>query len=214
MADIFSILGQAVAPRNALSGTSIDDLDKHLRGLLDAKVSPQKAERLSFTFEITSSAKFTVSVSQSENDALEGFARSSEGPDGAQVSRVIAANNTIMNQPQDNPILQRIVAKHIIGAVGACDGSSWAVREVSRGAQGWSFTYICKDSMQSWRRQNAKSMEGVVVGDYTEKERDPVSSSTYIQQHRSFVLFLPLTGNRPTCFRLLRICGNLVLTRI
>ena len=185
MAEIFSILSQAAAPRNSLSGTSIEDLEKHLRGLLESKVSAEKAERLWFTYEILSSAQFTVSLSRSENDALEGdidsvlgSAGSSEGPDGAQFTRVIPANFTIMNQPQDDPTLQRMVAKHIIGSLGTCDGSSWAVREVSRGPQGWSFTYICKASMQSWRRQNAKSMQNVVVGEYSEKERDPVSSST------------------------------------
>lgn len=185
MTDIFAILGQATAPRDSLSGTSIEDLENHLRGLLESKVSSLKAERLSFTYEFSSSARFTVSLSQSENDILEGLhgvdpvlggARSSEAPDGAQSTRVIAANDTIMNQPHDNPTLQRMVAKHIIGSVGACDGSSWAVREVSRGPQGWSFTYICKDSMQSWQRQTGKNVQSV-VGDYTEKERDPVSSS-------------------------------------
>lgn len=192
MTDIFSILGQAAAPRNSLAGTSIEDLENHLRGLLESKVSPLKSERLSFTYEITSSARFTVSLSQSENDVLEGLggidpglggARSSEAPDDAQLARVIPANDTIMNQPQDNPTLQRVVAKHIIASVGACDGSSWAVREVSRGPQGWSFTYICKDSMQSWRRQTGKNVQSV-VGDYSEKERDPVASSMWNRPHR------------------------------
>lgn len=191
MADIFAILGQAAAPRNSFSSSSLEDLEKHLRGLLETKVSPDKAERISFNFEIPSAAKFTVSISQSENDVLEGLggidpvlggARPPAAPgtsDGAQFERVIPASDTIMNQPQDSPTLQRIVAKHIIGSVSACDGSTWAVREMSRGAQGWSFTYICKDSMQSWRRANAKSMEKVVVGDYTEKEKDPVSTSVW-----------------------------------
>ena len=186
MTDIFSILGQtAAAPRKSLSGTSIEDLESHLRDLLESKVSPLKAERLSFTYEITSSALFTVSPSQSENDVLEGLggAKSSEVPDSAQLTRVIAANDTIMNQPQENPTLQSIVAKHIIGSVGACDRSSWAVMEMSRDSQGWSFTYICKDSMQSWRRQNAKNVQNV-VGDYTEKENDPVSSSMWNRLHR------------------------------
>lgn len=191
MTDIFAILGQAAAPRNSVSSSSIEDLEKHLRELLETKVSPDKAERISFNFDISSAAKFTVSISQSENDVLEGLggidpdlggARPPAAPgtpDGAQAERVISASDTVMNQPQDNPTLQRIVARHIIGSVGACDGSTWAVREMSRGAQGWSFTYICKDSMQSWRRQNAKSMQGVVVGDYTEKEMDPLSTSMW-----------------------------------
>lgn len=196
MADIFAILGQAAAPRNSLSSSSIEDLEKHLRGLLETKVSPDKAERISFNFEISSVAKFTVSISQSENDVLEGLGgidpvlggagppAAPGTPNGAQVECAIAAIDTVMNQPQGSPTLQRIVAKHIIGSVGACDGSTWAVREMSRGAQGWSFTYICKDSMQSWRRQNAKSMQNVVVGDYTEKERDPVSTSMWARPPR------------------------------
>ena len=103
MADIFAILGQAAAPRNSLQGTpgtSIQDLEKHLRDLLGSKVSPEKAERLSFNYEIASGARFTVSLSQSENDVLDGLggidpvlggARSSEAPDGPQLERVIPA---------------------------------------------------------------------------------------------------------------------------
>jgi ATP-dependent DNA helicase 2 subunit 1 len=194
MADIFSFLGEAAAPRSSLSGTSIEDLENHLRGLLGTKVAPGKAEHISFTYELSSATKFTIAVSHFENDVLEGLggidpalggARSTAHDDPAQLSRIILANDTIMNQSQNEPSLQKVVAKHIIGAVGACDASSWVLREMSRGNQGWAFTYICKDSMTSWRRQH-RDLESAVIGDYSAKEADPLTTGALCVPYLTF----------------------------
>lgn len=36
----------------------------------------------------------------------------------------VPAYKTITNQPQDNPTLGRLVAKHVIGKLGACDSGA------------------------------------------------------------------------------------------
>ncbi|CAI4210764.1 unnamed protein product [Parascedosporium putredinis] len=92
-------------------------------------------------------------------------------------SRIILASETIMNQPQDDPVLQKDVARYIAGVVGSCDGSAWVLREMSRKPQGWIFIYVCKQSMQVWLRRNAQSVGNIVVGDYSSKELDAVSAS-------------------------------------
>lgn len=49
------------------------------------------------------------------------------------------------------------------------------MRQVSRGEQGWTFTYICKDSWQAWSRQVAKNPAKTVIGEWSEKiGQDPV----------------------------------------
>ncbi|CAM1511190.1 Fc.00g087030.m01.CDS01 [Cosmosporella sp. VM-42] len=181
----FDLGAQSPAQSNNLSCDSVQDVQIHLRGVLDAKATPNRAEHVSITMELRSAVRFTLVLSEPENDVLEGLAhidpslggsRSTSIPidqTGGQLSRVVEANETLMNQPQDNPALQRSVAKHIITAVSATDGSTWNVREVSRGAHGWTFTYLCKDSYQQWSRQNAKNPMKAIVGEYSQREPDP-----------------------------------------
>lgn len=182
----FNLGTQTPAPSNNLSCSSVQDIQLHLRGVLDSKVTPNRAEHVSVTLELKSTVCFTLMLSESENGVLEnlnnidptlGGTRSTPLPmeqSGGQLSRVVEANETLMNQPQDNPVLQRSVAKHIVTAVSATDGSTWNVREVSRGPQGWTFTYLCRDSCRQWSRQNAKSTSKAVIGEYSEREPDQV----------------------------------------
>lgn len=179
---------QTPAPSNNLSCASVQDVQLNLRSVLDSKVTPKKAEHISVTLELRSTVRFTLVLSESENGVLEnlnnidpslGGSRPTPVPTndtGGQLSRVVDANETLMNQPHDNPALQRSVAKHIITAVSATDGSTWTVREVSRGAQGWTFTYLCNDSYQQWSRQSAKNPSKAVVGEYSQREPDPTLS--------------------------------------
>jgi len=107
-------------------------------------------------------------------DPSLGGLSSSGATDGAgQATRVVLANETLMNQ-SDNPVLQRSVAKYILGAVSAADASTWMLRDLSRGSHGWTFTYICKDSHQYWYRQTAKNPSQAVIGEYSLQEPDPV----------------------------------------
>ncbi|UPL02003.1 hypothetical protein LCI18_012937 [Fusarium solani-melongenae] len=165
---------------------SVQDLQLHIRSALDAKVTPNRAEHLSITLELRATVRFQLSVSEPENGALDnlnnidplmgGIRSASVAADqsGGQLSRVVFANDTLMNQPQDDPALQRSVAKHIIGLVSATDGSTWIVREVSRGSQGWTFTYLCKDSYQQWNRQTSKNPTKAIVGEFSQRDPDPV----------------------------------------
>ncbi|KAF4989459.1 hypothetical protein FDECE_14714 [Fusarium decemcellulare] len=181
----FNLGAQTPAASNNPQCDSVQDLQLHLRGILDAKATPNRAEHVSTTLELRATVRFQLPVSESENGTLEnlsnldpslGGAQSTGMPGdqaGAQLSRVVYANDTLMNQPHDDPALQRSVAKHIISIVSSTDGSTWTVREVSRGAQGWTFTYLCKDSYQQWSRQTAKNPTKAIVGEYSQREPEP-----------------------------------------
>ncbi|KAF4454086.1 ATP-dependent DNA helicase 2 subunit 1, partial [Fusarium austroafricanum] len=190
MTDFLASLGLGGAHTPATSSNpqcdSVEELQLQLRGILDAKATPTRAEHVAITIELRATVRFQLAVSESENGTLEslngidpllGGAQSvgmNGNQDGGQLSRVVFANDTLVNQPQDDPALQRSVAKHIISIISSTDGSIWTVREVSRGTQGWTFTYLCKDSYQRWSRQNAKNPKKTIVGEFSQREPDPV----------------------------------------
>ena len=128
--------------------------------------------------------ELALTVSEADNEALQSLSNLdpslggvratvvSVDPSG-QTLRVAKAQDALMNQ-NDNPVLQRTVAKHIIAAVSVADGSNWVLRDMSRVKQDWTFTYLCKDSLQQWNRQNSKNPGTAVVGEYSLKEPDPV----------------------------------------
>lgn len=171
-------------PVNSGQFASVDELQLHLRGVLEQKTTEKRAEHVAVTLELRNTVQFALTLSESENDALEGrnqidpslggqrSGSMSVDPAG-QTTRVVVANEALMNQPE-NPVLQRTVAKHLIGIVSAVDGSNWVLRDLSRGAQGWTFTYICKDSLQHWTRQTSKLPTKAVIGEYSHREPDPV----------------------------------------
>jgi len=170
---------------------SVAELQQQLRHLLDSKVTPTKAEHVSVTFELRSNVTFAVPVTEAENASLEagasldphiaGGARASStvlGHDGGLI-RHINALDTLLTQSQDDPVVQRMVSKHIMAGVGEADQSQWIMRSMTRGAQGWTFTYGCKDSAQTWARQHAKTPAKTVVGEWSNKDgQDPVNLST------------------------------------
>ncbi|KAK7432615.1 ATP-dependent DNA helicase II subunit 1 [Neonectria magnoliae] len=176
----FNLGAQTAAPSNNLPCDSVDDLQLHLRSTLDAKTSPTRAEHVSITMELRASVRFVIPLlSEPQNGDLSNIDPSlgggTEAPNqpGDQPSRVVAANEALTNQPQDDPTLQTSVAKHIVAALGSIDDSTWTIREVTRGSQGWKFTYLCKDSFQQWNRQNAKHSSKAVVGDHIQQQ-DPI----------------------------------------
>ncbi|KAL7949886.1 hypothetical protein V8C42DRAFT_308882 [Trichoderma barbatum] len=95
---------------------------------------------------------------------------------GGQAARVVLVSDALLNQPANDPVLQRSIANHLVAGVGQIDGSEWAVREVSRATQDWVFSYICKGSMQHWQRQH-KSQVKPLVADYSQKDIDPLLAS-------------------------------------
>jgi ATP-dependent DNA helicase 2 subunit 1 len=191
MADFLSSFGLGAdnsAPVASGHCNSVDELALHLRDALFPanKTSETKVEHVAVTLELRNTVQFHLSLSESENEALEGLnnvdpslggvrsASLSVDPVGGQgqATRVVAANETLMKQ-SDNPVLQRTVAKHILGAVSAVDGSNWTIRDLSRGQQGWTFTYICRDSLQHWTRHNAKNPNKAIICEYSQREPDP-----------------------------------------
>lgn len=185
----FSMGGDAGPPIDSDKYGSVDELALHLRGLLEQKTTETRAEHCAVTLELRPTVQFHLSLTESENEAFEGLnnvdpsmggvrsASMSVDPAG-QATRAVSGNDTLMNQ-SNNPVLQRTVAKHIVGVLGATDHSNWTLRDLSRGQQGWTFTYICTDSVQHWNRQNAKNPSSSVVGEYSQKEPDEILISRF-----------------------------------
>jgi ATP-dependent DNA helicase 2 subunit 1 len=175
---------------NNVQLASVDDLKNHLAGILSAKVTATRTEHVAITVELRATVQLVIQLSESENDALTGLASidpslggvastgiNAEQADG-RILRAVKVHDALTNQPQDDPALQRAIAKHVIDAIGATDQSTWSVREVSRTSQGWTFTYICKDSLQMWTRQTSKARSIPVIGEYSYKDADPVLMSS------------------------------------
>ncbi|ODA76696.1 hypothetical protein RJ55_07967 [Drechmeria coniospora] len=174
-------------PSKPSSCVSVDELQTRLHTILEEQTTPTRAEHISTTLDISATAQISLHVPQNENEVLDdlnnvdpslggiwtcGVATASEG----QTVRVVNATDVLSNQHQDDPFPQQAVARHIVATVGATDGRSWVMRDMSRGPEGWSFSYLCKDSVQQWNRQN-KEKSKLVIGDYTNKVPDPAAMS-------------------------------------
>lgn len=151
--------GLGDAPRSNNICDSIDDVQRRLHHCILSKSSETRAEHISLSFELPNTSVFYI-TEEDEIDVADGQQRE-------QVTRVVATSDAVQNQPADDPALQRAVAKHIAAAIGVADSSSWNVRQVSRAAQGWTFTYMCKHSLQTWNRQNAKNAGRPVIGAFS-----------------------------------------------
>lgn len=169
-------------PSNSHLCDSVADLQVRLSHALHAKVSQTRAEHISSTFELPSSVIFNITATETESETHESAAHinpqlgepqtsaPSSTVDGSQSARQISAIDTLVNQPDNDPALQRTVTKHLIAALGELDRANWVVRQVSRVAQGWTFTYICKDSSQAWARQHARHPSRIVEGEWSSKD--------------------------------------------
>ncbi|RYP48665.1 hypothetical protein DL768_005509 [Monosporascus sp. mg162] len=159
---------------------SVDDLQGQLHNFLLSKSSDTRAEHVSLTFELRYNAVFylTAESESGSADNADPAQPQPQPPPSQQVTRTVTASETIQTQPSDDPVLQKAVAKHVIGRINTVDNSSWNVRQVARGAQGWTFTYICKDSHQAWTRANAKNPERPVIGSFSGNGAlDPINLS-------------------------------------
>ncbi len=145
---------------------SIGELQQRFRQLLDSKVSPKRAEHVSLSVEFPSSVIFDLRLSAAENEVLSKAATAdpalhgaSQGQplDGGEFSYQVHAHLALANQLQDDPAIQRLVSKHIIFSFSQVDNSTWVLRSMSRGSQGWTLIYACQNSMQSWLRLHAKT---------------------------------------------------------
>ncbi|KAM0273963.1 hypothetical protein ACHAQH_008083 [Verticillium albo-atrum] len=152
-----------------------DQIQEQLRRVIEHKVTQTRAEHVSVTFDIRNTVQFALADVENETSAppvnvdpaLGGAPTPTPTPGGTKTVRV---NDVIANQPQDDPSLQRSVATHIVELLSAVDVTSWAIRDISRGAQGWTVTYTCKDSLASWLRQYQKNPDKAIIGDYTQMD--------------------------------------------
>src|SRR6266566_5860680 len=144
------------ASKGDLTAASIDDLQRALRVVFEDKVSPSKAEHISFSCGFPPGVVLDLLLSESENDAVEASshidpslggvnlsasAGQGQSLNGGRLARRISVSDAALNQPQDDPALQRAVAKHVINAISEVDASSWNAHAMLRGSQGWTFTY-------------------------------------------------------------------------
>lgn len=178
---------------------SIADLQDRLRKLFSDHVKETRVEHISVTFELRATTVFEVPVTETENEALEnasnidpllGGARPSAASaavaNGGQATRRVNAIDALISQPLDDPVLQTSITRHIISGLNEVDGSNWTVRQVSRDQQGWTFTYICNDSWQSWSRQSSKAPAKVLIGEWSEKGgQDPVHMGRFVFKRSS-----------------------------
>ncbi|KAH7035557.1 uncharacterized protein B0I36DRAFT_360902 [Microdochium trichocladiopsis] len=148
--------------RNNIACHSVDDLQSHFDGKIRAKCSEWRAEHVSVTREFQYHAMFNLSANA--DDATHDPVMLLQN-DGA--TRRVTAAEAIEKQPSDDPELQKAIAKHIIGRIGAVDGTSWVAREVGRASQGWTFTYICKESLQAWTRATSKTPSKFAIGEWS-----------------------------------------------
>ncbi len=166
------------------SCASIDDLQAQFRQAFELEVSPTKARHISASYDIRAGVTFTVVVSGPEHAALESAATlhpslrglpkdtdvgTGQPLGGGKYTHQISSGDVILNQPQDDPILQRTVARHVAEAFSEVDGSTWIVKSVAKTAPGWSFVYSCKDSPQAWLRAHAKTSRPT-VGEFSGKD--------------------------------------------
>lgn len=175
--------------------SSIDDFKLQFGTLRDTKVTDTKAEHITATFEFRPNAVFHVPENESdpavanengdgESPAVAAAAAPAANGTLATTTRDIRAHETLMNQPADDPVLQKVVAKHIITNLGVVDGSAWTVRSISRTGSGWTFQYLCKSSTQAWVRANSKKDAKSLVGESSGKDgMDPVNLGTSDQAH-------------------------------
>ncbi|TLS27705.1 hypothetical protein PpBr36_01030 [Pyricularia pennisetigena] len=175
--DAFAFLNDDAAADSHHVCYSTDDIRKQLDELLLSKTSETKAEHVDTKFKFPTTANFLVVVNEAENATLESAASLNGGVrpfaghnqtvlalGNGQYQRQITTHDAIVNQPQDDPVLQRAVAKQIAGALSSPGevASSWNVRTIARASSGWTFEYVCKDSLQVWQRQHAKEVLPVV----------------------------------------------------
>ncbi|KAI8285101.1 hypothetical protein K4K60_001460 [Colletotrichum sp. SAR11_57] len=163
---------------NKFSIAKPEDLPAQLQQDLETKRTPTRCEHVSVTLDVPSTVEFAIRESDGDaqeniDPALSGFR--SQTVEGQQV-KVVRAYDAIIQQPHDNPAMQRAVAKHIVALLSTVDQGNWVVREVSRGPYGWTFTYMCKDSTAMWNRQNGKTASKSLIGEYSQQELDPVIS--------------------------------------
>ncbi|KAI1142923.1 hypothetical protein F5Y05DRAFT_136297 [Hypoxylon sp. FL0543] len=157
--------------------SSIREIQDKLHHSLVSKSSNTRAEHTSITFELRYNTILHINQ-DAENGSPDGAVEPNSQMQQQPVTRSVNVSETVQNQPPDDPVLQRAVAKHIVSEMGAVEGRTWTVRNVSKDAQGWTFTYICKDSLQAWNRANAKNAGKAAIGSYSGPGAlDPINAS-------------------------------------
>ena len=184
--------------------SSVDDLQTQLRGWLEGKASPTRAEHVSVTFEFRPAVILVLPPSAPNGEGAPSATNGTITPRAPQQPfRTVSASETILNQPQNDPKLQRDVASHIVNSISAFDSSAWAEEQVARGAQGWTFTYSCQDSLQAWSRKHEQGSARPAIAEYSgvnyKDGFDPINTCRLpLAKHfpNAMVLTLPVSTAR------------------
>ncbi|KAF7521276.1 hypothetical protein G7054_g12511 [Neopestalotiopsis clavispora] len=155
-------VGGGDAPRSTIThgNASIEELQQELQGIVASKKNETRAEHISTSLELRMHAILHVPQEPEQlGDSLEQLQE--------PTTRTVTVSETVLNQPNDDQKLQRSVAKYLSGVLAVVDNGLWAVRSVSRNAQGWTFTYHCQHSLQAWNRQNAKKPNRQPIGSFS-----------------------------------------------
>ncbi|KAI5867025.1 hypothetical protein GGS23DRAFT_301261 [Durotheca rogersii] len=150
--------------RGNLACNSVQDLQDRLHGLLASKSSETRAEHASSAFEFPYNTIFHL-ANDAPNPPADGVVDPALQPH-QPVAQEVNSFDAVHDQPNRDPVVQQAVAKHIVDAIGAVDNSSWVAGQVSNDSQGWTFKYICKDSLQAWNRANP-SKDKSAIGSYS-----------------------------------------------
>ncbi|ETS82805.1 hypothetical protein PFICI_04681 [Pestalotiopsis fici W106-1] len=155
-------VGGSDAPRSAVTSgnASVEELQHELHDIVASKRSETRAEHISTSLELRMTA--VLNVPQEPEQLADNLEQLLE-----PMTRTVTVSETVLNQPTDDPKLQRSVAKYLAGSLAVVDDSLWAVRSVSRTAQGWSFIYHCQHSLQAWNRQNAKKPDRQPIASFS-----------------------------------------------
>ena len=127
--------------------------------LVDAKKTDTRAEHVSATITIGSSAQIVASSTEDENADV-----STQSP-----TSFLSVKDALLNQPSDTPAKQRAIADQIMFAATMTDDRVWAFEEQRLTPEGWRLSYLCSGSMTAWKREHGKEAEAV-AGDCNKLE--------------------------------------------
>ncbi|TWU75518.1 ATP-dependent DNA helicase II subunit 1 [Metarhizium rileyi] len=180
--------------------TSVNDLQRRIRELMDAKTTDTRAEHVSTTINIAGTVEFTVSLTQADKDGIENVDPMLTAEAVTEVvteernqsqAHVYKVADALRDQPNQAPVAQQVVAEQVAMAIGVEDKSTWVLHNSQLAPHGWDFQFVCEGSVQHWKSQNGAKIRAVVVGEYTKKDPDPVliSRPAFDCRGRLFVSF-------------------------
>lgn len=197
----------------------LEDVQTTLGREFDLKVTCTRAEHITETITIATKAQLTLRLKGTENESLHrlaGLDPSLGGlssriqpaqQEGDAFVRVIHTSDATTNQGPD-PVIQKLVAQQLINAINVVDGSTWILRDLSSTKAGWVFSYICRDSVERWKKYS-KPTKYLHIAECSSKEPDGAVGGKLVTSLRSWSILL-IPYYRETVFRLSWILDHFI----